>query len=127
MKKSLFTFLLLVSACLLSNKTRAQEAPGSDGLNLIPEGGAQLQLKLINFSGSAGTTVKYEIPAGSKVYVKLYNSNGQLVSTLFEGYKEGGMYNINFNSSNLRRGIYICRLSVISGIKQSFLITRMVV
>ena len=54
------------------------------------------------------TTITYAIPTAGNVSVKVYNSLGQEVVTLFEGYQEAGMKQLNFNANNLNSGIYYC-------------------
>jgi hypothetical protein len=54
------------------------------------------------------TTISYAIPTAGNVSVKVYNSLGQEVVTLFEGYQEAGMKQLNFNANNLNSGIYYC-------------------
>ena len=54
------------------------------------------------------TTISYAIPTAGNVSVKVYNSLGQEVATLFEGYQEAGMKQLNFNANNLNSGIYYC-------------------
>jgi len=40
----------------------------------------------------------------------VYNLLGQVVTTLVNGYREAGTYNVNWDASNLSTGIYIYRV-----------------
>jgi FlgD Ig-like domain len=44
------------------------------------------------------TTIDYSLTQKAKVVMKIYNTTGQLIRTLFEGEKEPGKYNINWDS-----------------------------
>jgi len=57
------------------------------------------------------TTIKYNVPVNSQVSLKVYNTTGQLVSTLVEGTQEPGSYEISFNASDLSSGVYYYRLN----------------
>jgi len=54
------------------------------------------------------TTISYTIPTSGNLSVKVYNSLGQEVTTLFEGYQEAGMKQLTFNANNLNSGVYYC-------------------
>lgn len=65
-----------------------------------------------------GTTIRYDIPSGKKIYITLciYNIRGQLVKTLVEDYHTAGRYSINWDGTNYRgdrisSGIYWYRLT----------------
>jgi hypothetical protein len=44
------------------------------------------------------------------VILKIYNIMGEEIKTLVEGYKEAGIYTINFNAEDLASGMYLYRL-----------------
>ncbi len=52
------------------------------------------------------TTIKYSIPADSKVRLEIYNSLGEVVSVLSNKIQLAGTYEENYNASNLSSGIY---------------------
>jgi Secretion system C-terminal sorting domain len=56
------------------------------------------------------TQIDFSIPKGGFVTIKVYNSLGQEVATLFSGYKQVGNYTTNFNGSQLASGVYLYRL-----------------
>ena len=56
------------------------------------------------------TTINFEIPVGSDVSIKIYNSLGEEIRTLIDEYKNPGSYTIRFDASNLASGIYFYQL-----------------
>lgn len=56
------------------------------------------------------TDITFSIEEAGNVKVTIYNSLGQVVRTLIDGYYTEGSYNINFNASGLASGIYYCTL-----------------
>ena len=56
------------------------------------------------------TTISYQIPKSSNVFIKVYDYLGREVASINEGFKQPGLYEINFNAKNLSSGIYIYKL-----------------
>ena len=57
------------------------------------------------------TTIGFTIPADGKATLKIYNTLGQEVATLFDGVAEAGKYHqVQFNGQRNATGIYIARL-----------------
>jgi len=56
------------------------------------------------------TTIKFSLPADSKVNINVYNSLGQLVEILEDKEMESGYHEINFDASKLPSGIYFYQL-----------------
>ena len=56
------------------------------------------------------TTLKYQLPASSKVTLKVYDVLGNEVATLLNEEKEAGTYEVMFEASNYSSGIYFYRL-----------------
>jgi uncharacterized delta-60 repeat protein len=52
------------------------------------------------------TTIKFDILRLSKVKLVIYNELGMAVSTLIDGYRDKGSYEIKFDMSNYASGIY---------------------
>ena len=52
------------------------------------------------------TTIRYELPKGSKVVVKIYDILGREVATLFNGYEKAGKHDVKWNALNFASGIY---------------------
>ena len=58
------------------------------------------------------TVISYQLPADSKVSVKVYNILGKEIATLIDGTQSAGRYNIKFDAAakKLASGIYYYRL-----------------
>ena len=56
------------------------------------------------------TTIRFSLPQAGAVKLTVYNLLGQVVTTLVNGYREAGTYNVNWDASNLSTGIYIYRV-----------------
>ncbi|MEO8232652.1 MAG: T9SS type A sorting domain-containing protein [Ignavibacteriota bacterium] len=56
------------------------------------------------------TTIKYSIPESGNVKLVVYNSLGEEVATVVNGFESTGSYKVNFNSYQLSSGIYFYRL-----------------
>ncbi len=56
------------------------------------------------------TTIKFSIPEGSQVSLKIYNSLGQEIKTLVNRFMETGIHTVNFNAVDLNSGMYFYRL-----------------
>ena len=73
------------------------------------------------------TKIRYQLPQESEVIIKIYDILGSEVITLLNEKKEPGVYEVEFNASQLSSGTYIYRLvaggpSTSSG--QSFVETK---
>ena len=58
------------------------------------------------------TTIRFSIPYKSFISLKIYNLLGSLITVLFKGEKQEGIYSIRFNSEDfkLSSGVYFYRL-----------------
>jgi len=56
------------------------------------------------------TTIRYQLPQESKVIIKLYDILGSEVLTLLNEKKEPGVYEVEFNATQLSSGTYIYRM-----------------
>ncbi len=56
------------------------------------------------------TIIRYELPAYSTVTLKLYDVLGKEVSTLVNGERSAGHYEVRFNAADLRSGVYFYTL-----------------
>ena len=57
------------------------------------------------------TTIKYSVPAQSKIKIALYDIIGNEVSTLFEGIQPSGIHEINLTADNLPSGVYFISMT----------------
>jgi len=52
------------------------------------------------------TTIKYSLPQSNVVKLKVYDVNGRTISTLVNGFKPAGSYEVTFDASKISSGIY---------------------
>jgi len=57
------------------------------------------------------TTIKFDLAKASNVKLEVFNSLGQLVQTIYNGFKPAGYYEATFNAASLTSGIYFYRLT----------------
>ena len=57
------------------------------------------------------TTIKYSIPVGGLVTLKVYSIIGKEVRTLVSSEQSAGIHTVNFNASDLPSGIYLYTLT----------------
>ncbi|MAJ43469.1 MAG: hypothetical protein CMF96_01825 [Candidatus Marinimicrobia bacterium] len=58
------------------------------------------------------TNINYSLPKNNKVMLKLYNINGELISTLDNGLKSAGNHTIEWNAEGYQSGVYFVKLDV---------------
>lgn len=56
------------------------------------------------------TNIKYSVPKDGNVSLKVYDILGNEVSTIINGFMKAGVYNVDFDGSNLASGIYFYTL-----------------
>ncbi|GAB4175014.1 MAG: hypothetical protein Kow00108_10120 [Calditrichia bacterium] len=56
------------------------------------------------------TLIQYDLAESSQITLQVYNSAGQLVKTLVDGYKSQGSHQILFDSNGLPSGLYYYQL-----------------
>jgi len=56
------------------------------------------------------TIIKYQIPAGGNVTLRIYDILGREIKTLVNKYQQSGTYEITFNAVNLSSGIYFYQI-----------------
>ncbi len=69
----------------------------------------QSQINIIPNPFTKLTTIQYTMPVSGKISIKLYNTNGELIKILNDGYLNAGSYIMNLSSKNLAKGIYFLR------------------
>jgi hypothetical protein len=57
------------------------------------------------------TKIRYQLPQESKVVIKIYNILGSEVMELVNDKREAGVYEVEFNASNLSSGTYIYKIA----------------
>jgi photosystem II stability/assembly factor-like uncharacterized protein len=57
-----------------------------------------------------GTVISYSLPSASNIKLIVFNTLGQTVKVLENGFKNTGNYSVNFNATELPSGIYFYKL-----------------
>ena len=83
------------------------------GLSLIPNKFILHQNYPNPFNPS--TTISYSIPKSDFVILKIYNTIGREIQTVFSEFQNSGIYSMNFDARNLSRRLYFYRLQVGKG------------
>jgi len=65
--------------------------------------------------GNPETRINYELPFTHHVKISVYNLNGQLIRTLFDGEQSAGRYTVSWNGTNVHgdrvaSGVYLVRM-----------------
>ncbi|MCK5686523.1 T9SS type A sorting domain-containing protein, partial [bacterium] len=58
------------------------------------------------------TTINFSLNNAADVSVQVYDINGRFVDTVYDGYKEAGSYNMDWNGANFASGVYVVKLTV---------------
>ena len=56
------------------------------------------------------TQISYSLPSASDIKLIVYNTMGQTIKVLENGFKNAGNYSVNLNAGELPSGIYFYRL-----------------
>ncbi|NQU06300.1 MAG: T9SS type A sorting domain-containing protein [Calditrichaeota bacterium] len=75
----------------------------------IPEGFTLLPAYPNPFNST--TTIRYALSYPSNVSLHVYNTLGQQIRTLFEGYRKAGVHTANLTASDLPSGLYFVKLN----------------
>ncbi len=70
------------------------------------------QIKVLPSTFIYSTVISYQILARCKVSLDIYDVTGRKVSTLVNGEKDAGNYDVSFNTKELTSGIYFAKLVV---------------
>ena len=57
------------------------------------------------------TTIEYYLAKPGTVKVEIFSPNGQLISTLVNGYKNAGTHSVVWDGSSYAGGVYLCRIT----------------
>ncbi len=57
-----------------------------------------------------GTVIRFSLPESGPVTLKLYDTKGSEVRTIFNGYQNYGYHSVYFNAAELPSGVYFYRL-----------------
>lgn len=56
------------------------------------------------------TRINYQISKDGNLNLSVYDINGKLVSTIFDGFRNAGYYSVTFNAADLASGAYYYRI-----------------
>lgn len=56
------------------------------------------------------TKIRFEVPITEIVKLSIYDIRGKEVTVLFEGFKNAGLHEVEFNAENYPSGIYFCKI-----------------
>lgn len=121
MKTFLLSLIILAFLNLSSTEVFAQDVPGGSA----PIIDSSFRFDLTNYPNPANslTTISYKVPNEGRIYLQIYNTAGQLMTTLCNENNKAGCHKINYSTSKLLPGIYICKLSFVSN-TTAFVSTR---
>jgi hypothetical protein len=57
------------------------------------------------------TEISYSLERASEVLLDVFNTLGQRIVTLFDGYSEAGDYSVTWDASEQTNGVYLYRLT----------------
>ncbi|MEQ9308390.1 MAG: phosphodiester glycosidase family protein [Balneolaceae bacterium] len=58
------------------------------------------------------TNISYQLPASGQVKVEVFNINGQLIKTLFNGRQGSGNYQHTWDATNISSGVYFVKVDL---------------
>jgi len=56
------------------------------------------------------TALGFQLPASSRVSLRIYDTAGREVATLVNGWRDAGVHEVTFDASDLASGLYFCRM-----------------
>jgi hypothetical protein len=68
-----------------------------------------------NPMGAAGADIRFSLARAGEVRLDVFDTQGRLVSTLFEGFADEGETSIRWTGSNVASGVYFTRLTSAEG------------
>ncbi len=71
---------------------------------------AEISISAIPNPFNPVTTVRYNLPANGQVQLKIYNTRGQEIASLVDGYRQAGQQEVIWDASNLPTGVYLVDL-----------------
>ena len=70
-----------------------------------------MQLSIVPSPFTYGTTLRYRIPAPSRVRVTVYDLTGRWVATLSDRVQAAGPHEVSFDGRGRPAGLYVFRLT----------------
>jgi len=56
--------------------------------------------------------LSYTLPSSGETSLQVYNISGELISTIFQGFRFSGNYNVSWNAADFSSGVYLVALNV---------------
>jgi hypothetical protein len=56
------------------------------------------------------TKISFSLPTESKVKLQIFNTLGEIITTLVDETNSAGVHEVNWNASNLASGVYLYRI-----------------
>ena len=56
------------------------------------------------------TTIEFLLAKSGNVTLEIYGPNGQLLTTLVNGYRNAGQHTVTWNASQYANGVYVCKI-----------------
>jgi hypothetical protein len=81
-------------------------------INLIQHSEFNIQNYPNPFTNS--TNIVYNLPEDANVSLSIYNVLGEKVASLVNAYQKAGDYTFTFNGSDLKQGVYYCKIEAVS-------------
>ena len=123
---SIYSFGVTLSDSLLQYIRIENIITGIEGSKILPADYSLSQNYPNPFNPA--TRIKYSIPQESHVIIKVYDVLGNEVTTLVDGIRVSGNYEVKFNGLNLSSGIYFYRIdaSSVEGNKHYSKVNKMI-
>ena len=113
------TAIAMSTGATLSGRALAQTAVTLDAnavtrpatVNVVENGLAPASQKFALFQNYRNQSIEFIVPSNGRTTLRILNTAGQEVATLFNGEAEAGKYNqVQFNTSGLAKGLYFSKL-----------------
>jgi hypothetical protein len=111
------TAIVMSTSASLNGRALAQTAVTLDANAVTkPSGGNVVENSLAPqkfslFQSYSNQSIGFTVPSNGRTTLKILNTAGQKVATLFNGKAEAGKYNqVQFNSNGLAKGLYFSKL-----------------
>jgi hypothetical protein len=88
-------------------------SPGTPQVNQVKPAEYAIEQNYPNPFNPA-TSIKYQLPADSKVEITIYNVIGQAVGTLVNTVESAGYKEVTWNAEHAASGLYFCRITATS-------------
>lgn len=101
-------FIIASEGCIYWTDSTQLIVTGIESEEILPTEYALYQNYPNPFNPS--TIISWQSPVGSHQILKVYDMLGNEIATLVDEYKPAGIYEVEFDASNLASGLYLCRM-----------------